>query len=144
MDARDNESQKLHICTLHILSQVGVCAWVWDSGCTWELPTTSPSHHFSFNTSGPQDLCLLIPTITITTTTTLMELDYLDWKSCRSKAFCLIGKSTVIWYHIVGNRFKTNMHPVYCIRRHPKCSVLFRWMPVRKLLPLGGFDNSFS
>lgn len=32
MDARDNENQKLHIRTLHILSQAGVCAWVWDSG----------------------------------------------------------------------------------------------------------------
>lgn len=53
MDARDNENQKLHIRTLHLLSQPGVCAW--DSGAlqlSATSSTTSLSYHFSSDTSG--------------------------------------------------------------------------------------------
>lgn len=57
MNARDNENQKLHICTLHILSQPGVCAWVRDSSVL-RLNATSPSHH---DTSGLMTFVLCPP-----------------------------------------------------------------------------------
>lgn len=53
MDARDNENQKLHIRTLHLLSRHGVGAW--DSGAlqlSATSSTTSLSYHFSSDTSG--------------------------------------------------------------------------------------------
>lgn len=59
MDARDNENQKLHIRTLHLLSQPGVCAW--DSGAlqlSATSSTTSLSYHFSSATSGPMTVVL--------------------------------------------------------------------------------------
>lgn len=47
MDARDNENPKLHIRTLHILSEPGVCACIWDSGVLWLSATDNiTSHHF--------------------------------------------------------------------------------------------------
>lgn len=47
MDARDNENPKLHIHTLHILSEPAVCACIWDSGVLWLSATNDiTSHHF--------------------------------------------------------------------------------------------------
>jgi len=95
MNARDNENQELHICTLHILSQPGVCAWVWDSSVlqlnATDYITISPRHLRS------HDLLSSDP-------------NFLNWTSrtgnlLRSYSLCATWKSEAIMYHTVCKQF---------------------------------------
>lgn len=95
MNARDNENQKLHICTLHILSQPGVCAWAWDSSVlqlnATNYITISPWHLRS------HDLLSSDP-------------NFLNWTNrtgnlLRNYSLCATWKSEAITYHKVCKRF---------------------------------------
>lgn len=72
--------------------------------CSEELPTTSPSHHFSPDTSGPQDLCLLTPPPPLLPLTLFLKWTTWTGNLLRSYDPCVIAKSKAIIYLTVCKR----------------------------------------
>lgn len=106
-ETRDNENQNLHIRTLHILSQAGVCASVRDLGvlqlrATNDI-TISPLLLRHLRSSGPLFSDTTTPPSPLSPNP-LSQMDYLDWKSLEELRPCTIAKSKAIIYLTVCKR----------------------------------------
>lgn len=129
--------QKLHILTLHILSQPGVCAWVWDSSGASDKSATNgiTVSPLLLRHLGSPGLRLL----TLPFWTGLVRLEII-WGAT---AFWATGKSKAIMYHSMQAYVcYYEMQSADRTRWRPKCFVLFEWTQARKLLPLGDSDSS--